>query len=68
MGKILNVLAITSLSYAIFMLLVDAAFSLLSLGQHTNIRALIEDRFIPYVISVASMIYCIIRIWKRKNK
>ena len=58
----MKVAATICLSYAILMLLIDGMFSLLSLSQHTNISALIEDKLIPYIISIASMTYCIIHI------
>ena len=62
MKKMMKVAATICLSYAILMLLIDGMFSLLSLSQHTNISALIEDKLIPYIISIASMTYCIIHI------
>lgn len=46
------------------MLLIDAAYSLLSLNQQANIKALIEDKLIPYIISIISMMFCIIHIFR----
>ena len=43
------------------MLLIDAAYSLLSLNQQANIKALIGDKLIPYIIS---MMFCIIHIFR----
>lgn len=58
----MKVAATICLSYAILMLLIDGLFSLFSLSQHANISALIEDKLIPYIISIVSMTYCIIHI------
>ena len=63
MEKIIKTAVTICLSYAILMLLVDAVYSLLTLNQQINISSLVEDKFIPYLISIASMIYCITRCW-----
>lgn len=55
------------LFYAIAMLFLDCIHSLLSLSRQTNIEILIEERVIPYSISIFSMIYCIIRMWKSRK-
>ena len=62
MKTIIKISVILCISYAILMLLLDAAYSLLSLSQQSNISALIDDKLIPYIISIASMIYCITHI------
>ena len=64
MKKIIKISVILCIFYAILMLLIDAAYSLLSLNQQSNLSALIEDKLIPYIISIASMIYCITHICK----
>lgn len=64
MKKIIKITATFCLFYAILMLLIDGTYSLLSLNQRTNIGSLIEDKLVPYIISLASMIYCIFHIWQ----
>ena len=64
MKKIIKIVAVICLSYAILMQIIDAVYSLLSLKQQSNICALIEDKLIPYIISIASMIFCIIHIFR----
>jgi len=39
-------------------------YSLLSLYKNANICSLIEDKLIPYIISITSMVYCAICIGK----
>ena len=62
MKTIIKIVATLCLVYAILMLLIDTTYSLLSLSQQTNISSLIVDKFIPYVVSIVSMIYCITHI------
>lgn len=62
--KAIKIVILLSLLYAILMLLIDGIFSLLSLDQKTNTSALIEDKLIPYGVSISSMSYCIIQICK----
>ena len=63
MKILIKILATALLLYAILMLLLDGLFAFLSLSPQTNIWVLIEESFIPYSISIVSMLYCIIRIW-----
>lgn len=55
------------LLYAILMLFIDGLFSLLTLSSQVNIRCFIEERLIPYSVSIVSMLYCIIRINSMKR-
>lgn len=55
------------LLYAILMLFIDGLFSLLTLSPQVNIRCFIEERLIPYSVSIVSMLYCIIRINSMKR-
>ncbi len=64
MKMTIKIVILLSLLYAILMLLIDGIFSLLSLDQKTNTSALIEDKLIPYSVSISSMLYCIIQIFK----
>ena len=64
MKKMIKFVAVFCLLYATLMLFIDGMYSLLSLNQHTNISSLVEDKLIPYIISITSMIYCLIRIGK----
>lgn len=50
------------LLYAIIMLTYDF-FSWLSSHSQANICILIEEKLIPYFISIVSMVYCIAYIW-----
>ena len=65
MKKTIQIVAILCLLYAILMLFIDGMYSLLSLNQNVNICSLIEDKLIPYIICITSMVYCVIRIGKR---
>jgi hypothetical protein len=62
MKKIIKIIAILFILYAILLLLIDGYFSLLSLSQQTSISILINERLVPYVISIICMVYCIFRI------
>ena len=61
--KMLIKIVVTVLLYAIPMLFIEGLYSLLSVSPQTNMRALIEEILIPYLISIISMVYCIFRIW-----
>ena len=62
MKKIIKIIAILFILYAILLLVVDGCFSLLSLSQETSISILIKERLVPYVISIVCMAHCIFRI------
>jgi len=64
MKKTIQIVAILCLLYAILMLFIDGMYSLLSLYKNANICSLIEDKLIPYIISITSMVYCAICIGK----
>ena len=67
MKTIIKISVILCIFYAVFMLLIDAAYSLLSLNPQANISALIEDKLIPYIISIISMMFCIIHIFRHRT-
>lgn len=63
MKMLIKIVASVLLLYAIPMLFIEGLYSLLSVSPQTNMRALIEEILIPYLISIISMVYCIFRIW-----
>lgn len=64
MKKTIKSVAVLCLLYAILMLFIDGLYSLLSINQNANICSLMENKLIPYIISITSMVYCVIRIGK----
>ena len=64
MKTAIKISVILCIFYAILMLLIDATYSLLSLNQQANINALIGNKLIPYIISIISMMFCIIHIFR----
>lgn len=64
---ILKLLITLLLVYSVIIMLGVSLFSLFTLSPQTNIKVFVMEKEIPHIISVFSLLYCIISIWKRKK-
>lgn len=64
---IIKILITLILVYCVIIMFWVSLFSLLSLGHQTNIKVFVMEKEIPNIISIFSLMYCIISIWKRKK-
>ena len=61
---ILKLLITLLLVYCVIIMFGVSLFSLFSLSPQTNIKVFVMEKEIPNIISVFSLLYCIISIWK----
>lgn len=64
---ILKLLLTLLLVYSVIIMFGISLFSLFSLSPQTNIKVFVMEKEVPNIISVFSLLYCIISIWKKDH-
>lgn len=64
---IIKILITLILVYCVIIMFGISLFSLFSLSPQTNIKVFVMEKEVPNIISVFSLLYCIISIWKKDH-